>query len=92
MSTLRFRMHYSKNTGKFSIRRSTDRSVVCWVPRPHRVPRVGTTHSVAPNVYILATRKDYLDAQAKTHPVLNVAVTRFPVVRLFVKHFKEVFL
>lgn len=87
-----FRLHYNKITGAFSIRRSSDRSIVAESPRRALVPLVGTVVTLAPNVHILATRKDFLKAQTKSRPVLTVAVTRFPKLRLFVKYFKEVLL
>lgn len=87
-----FRLHYNRSTGVFSIRRSLDRSTVWASPRRTSVPLIGTIVTLAPKVHILATHKDHLEAQTKSHPVLTVAVTRFPKLRLFVKYFKEVWL
>lgn len=84
---LTFRMHYNKTTHAFSIRRSSDRSVVWWLSP--KVPLMGTVHTLAPNVHILATRKDYMNAQAGSRPVLTVAVTQFPRLRLFTMSLKE---
>lgn len=87
-----FRLHYNRSTEVFSIRRSSDRSTVWASLRKASVPRVGVIVTLAPKVHILATRKDMLEAQTKSHPVLTVAVTRFPKLRLFFKYFKEVWL
>lgn len=85
-----FRLHYNKSNGIFSIRRF-DRSTVAASERHGKLPLIGDTVELSPRVHILVTRKDYLKAKDKKRPVLSVAVTRFPFIRLLIERIKEVF-
>lgn len=85
-----FRLHYNKRNGIFSVRH-LDRSTVAASERHGKLPLIGDTVELSPRVHILVTRYDYLKAKDKKRPVLSVAVTRFPFVRLLVKFIKETF-
>lgn len=85
-----FRLHYNKGNGIFSVRR-LDRSTVAASERHGRIPRIGDTVELSPRVHLLVTRYDYLKAKDHKRPVLSVAVTRFPFIRLFFKWLKETF-
>lgn len=85
-----FRLHFNKTNGIFSVRR-IDRSTVCSSERRAKLPLIGHTFALAPNVHLIVTRKDFKEAMTKSRPVLSVAVTRFPFVRLLWKAVKEVF-
>lgn len=84
-----YRLHYNKRNGIFSVR-SMDRSTVAASERHGKLPRIGDTVEISPRVHILVTHNDYLLAQLKLRPVLSVAKTRFPRIRLFFKWLKEV--
>lgn len=85
-----FRLHFNKSNGIFSVRRS-DRSTVCSSERRAKLPLIGDTIALAPRVHIIITHNDFKKAMAKDRPVLSVAVTRFPFVRLLIERIKEVF-
>ncbi|UCS82752.1 hypothetical protein vBYenPRambo_009 [Yersinia phage vB_YenP_Rambo] len=85
-----FRLHFNKSHNNFSIRR-TDRSIVGVSGKADELPLIGSTVALAPRVHILITRNDFKKAMDKKRPVLNVAVTRFPFVRLLIQRIKEVF-
>lgn len=85
-----FRLHYNKAIRMFSVRRS-DRSTVCSSERGAKLPLIGSTVPLAPSVHIIITRGDFQKAIDKHRPVLSVAVTRFPFVRLLIERIKEVF-
>lgn len=85
-----FRLHFNSGNGIFTVRR-VDRSIVAASERRGKLPLIGDIVSVAPRVHILVSAKDFSRAMNKERPVLSVAVTRFPKVRLFFKWLKEVF-
>lgn len=85
-----FRLHFNKTNGIFSVRRS-DRSTVCSSERRAKLPLIGDTIALAPRVHLIITRNDFEKAMTKDRPVLSVAVTRFPFVRLLIERIKEVF-
>lgn len=85
-----FRLHYNKNLKNFTVRRS-DRSIVCASERRAKLPLLGSTVALAPRVHIIITTGDFRKAIDKKRPVLSVAVTRFPFVRLLIERIKEVF-
>lgn len=85
-----FRLHYNKSNGIYSVRR-LDRSTVAASERHGKLPLIGDTVELSPRVHLLVTRYDYLKAKDKKRPVLSVAVTRFPFVRLLWKFIKETF-
>lgn len=85
-----FRLHFNKSLKNFTIRRA-DRSIVGASERGANVPFIGDTVSLAPRVHIIITRGDFVKAMDKKRPVLSVAVTRFPFIRLLIERFKEVF-
>lgn len=84
-----FRLHYNKSNGIFSVR-AQDRSTVAASERHGKLPRIGDVVELSPRVYILVTHNDYLLAQLKLRPVLSVAKTYFPRIRLFFKWLWEV--
>lgn len=84
-----FRLHFNKTNGIFSVRRS-DRSTVCSSERRAKLPRIGDTIALAPRVHLIITRNDFQEAMTKSRPVLSVAVTRFPFVRLLWERIKEI--
>lgn len=84
-----FRLHYNKTNGIFSVRRE-DRSTVCSSERRAKLPAIGNTFALAPRVHLIVTRNEFKEAMTKSRPVLSVAVTRFPFVRLLWKRLKEV--
>lgn len=84
-----FRLHYNKSNGIFSVRR-LDRSTVAASERHGKIPRIGDTVELSPRVHILVTRYDYLKAKDKKRPVLSMAKTYFPRIRLFFKWLWEV--
>lgn len=86
---LKFKLHFNKTTGAFSIRRSPERSIVWTGPKRAEVPFIGDTVALAPRVHILVTKGDYLKGKEKKRPVLSVAVTRFPFIHLLIKRVKE---
>lgn len=85
-----FRLHYNKSLKSFTVRRS-DRSIVCASERRAKLPLLGSTVALAPRVHIIITTGDFRKAIDKKRPVLSVAVTRFPFVRLLIERIKEVF-
>lgn len=85
-----FRLHFNKHKGSFTIRRA-DRSTAFGTDPHVKLPLIGDTIALSPNVHIIITRNTFKKAMAKQRPVLNVAVTRFPFVRLLVERIKEVF-
>lgn len=85
-----FRLHFNKSNGIFSVRRA-DRSTVCSSERRAKLPLIGDTIALAPRVHLIVTRNDFKKAMTKERPVLSVAVTRFPLVRLLIERVKEVF-
>lgn len=85
-----FRLHFNKTNGIFSVRRS-DRLTICSSERRAKLPLIGDTIALAPRVHLIITRNDFKKAMMKSCPVLSVAVTRFPFIRLLVERFKEVF-
>lgn len=85
-----FRLHYNKSLENFTVRRS-DRSIVCASERRAKLPLIGDTVSLAPRVHIIITKGDYKKAMTKSRPVLSVAVTSFPFIRLLIERIKEVF-
>lgn len=85
-----FRLHYNKSLKNFTVRRS-DRSIVCASERRAKLPLLGSTVALAPRVHIIITTGDFRKAIDKKRPVLSVAVTRFPFVRLLIERIKEVF-
>lgn len=84
-----FRLHFNKTNGIFSVRRS-DRSTVCSSERRAKLPAIGDTIALAPRVHLIITRNDFKKAMTKSCPVLSVAVTRFPFIRLLIERVKEV--
>lgn len=85
-----FRLHFNKTNGIFSVRRE-DRSTVCASERRAELPYIGDTIALAPRVHLIITRNDFKKAMTKSRPVLSVAVTRFPFIRLLWERIKEVF-
>lgn len=85
-----FRLHFNKTNGIFSVRRE-DRSTVCASERLAKLPYIGDTIALAPRVHLIITRNDFKKAMTKSRPVLSVAVTRFPFIRLLWERIKEVF-
>lgn len=85
-----FRLHYNKSLKNFTVRRS-DRSIICASERRAKLPLLGSTVALAPRVHIIITTGDFRKAIDKKRPVLSVAVTRFPFVRLLIERIKEVF-
>lgn len=85
-----FRLHFNKGNGIFSVRRS-DRSIVCASERRAKLPLIGDTVPLAPRVHIVITRGNFEKAMTKSRPVLSVAVTRFPFIRLLIERVKELF-
>ncbi|WEU68253.1 hypothetical protein TARRARE_7 [Escherichia phage vB_Ec_Tarrare] len=85
-----FRLHFNKSIKMFTVRRQ-DRSIVCASERRAKLPILGSTIPLAPSVHIIITRGDFQKAIDKQRPVLSVAVTRFPFVRLLIERIKEVF-
>lgn len=85
-----FRLHYNKSIKNFTVRRA-DRSIICASERRAKLPIIGDTVHLAPSVHIIITRGDFEKAIDKKRPVLSVAVTRFPFIRLLLKRIKEVF-
>lgn len=85
-----FRLHYNKSLKSFTVRRS-DRSILCASERRVKLPLIGSTIALAPRVHIIITTGDFRKAIDKKRPVLSVAVTRFPFIRLLIERIKEVF-
>lgn len=85
-----FRLHYNKSLKSFTVRRS-DRSIVCASEHRAKLPLLGSTVALAPRVHIIITTGDFRKAIDKKRPVLSVAVTRFPFIRLLIERIKEVF-
>lgn len=85
-----FRLHYNKSLESFTVRRS-DRSIICASERRVKLPLIGSTVALAPRVHIIITTGDFRKAIDKKRPVLSVAVTRFPFIRLLIERIKEVF-
>lgn len=85
-----FRLHYHKGNKQFTVRR-TDRSIVCASEQRAKLPLLGSTICLAPRVHIIITTGDFKKAIDKKRPVLSVAVTRFPFIRLLIERVKEVF-
>lgn len=85
-----FRLHHNKGINQFTVRRA-DRSIVCASERGAKLPLIGSTVQLAPRVHIIITNGDFKKAVDKKRPVLSVAVTRFPFIRLLIERVKEVF-
>lgn len=83
-----FRLHHNKSNGIFSVRR-IDRSTVCSSERRAKLPLIGDTIALAPRVHLIITKKDFQKALDGKRPVLSVAVTRFPFVRLVIERVRE---
>lgn len=83
-------LHFNKLNGIFSVRR-IDRSTVTATRKGFKIPRVGTTHQLAPNVHILITKGVYEKATTKSRPEVIVKVTNWPRVQLFIARLKEAF-
>lgn len=87
---MKFKLHYHKLFEHFTVRRSDTRAIVFTTERRFVVPLIGQTVELAPKVHVIITRGKFQEATNKTRPVLNVAVTRFPFVKLLIERVKEV--
>ncbi|CAK1257456.1 unknown function [Klebsiella phage vB_Kpn_K80PH1317a] len=83
------RLHFNKSNGIFSVRRE-DRSTVAATERHGKLPRVGDTFELSPNVHILVTRGLYEAATEKSRPFVPVVVTKWPRLRVLWERIKEV--
>lgn len=84
------RLHFNKSNGIFSVRR-IDRSTVAASERHAKIPFIGSTHELSPNVHIVMTKGLFVEASTGSRPSVPVLVTRFPKVRMVVARIKEVF-
>lgn len=83
-------LHFNRSNGIFTVRRS-DRTIMHASKRHAGLPLIGTVESLAPRVYLLITRSDYLSAMRAERPRLKAVVTTWPRVHLLVKWIKEMF-
>lgn len=88
---MKFRLHYHKLFKHFTVRRSDTRAIVDTTERKYKIPFIGRIVTLSPKVHVLVTRGNFQEATKKTRPVLSVAVTRFPFVKLLITRIKEVF-
>lgn len=86
-----FKLHYNKSNGIFTVRK-TDRSTFCASGRHEEIPILGSTIRVARGRHIIITKDTFKEAVAKRRPVLSVAKTHFPLVRLLFRRLKEIIL
>lgn len=85
-----FRLHFNKSNGIYTVR-CADRSIFGASERRAKLPLIGSTLRVAPRAYLIIPRGVFQKAIDKERPVLSVAETRFPFVRLLIERIKEVF-
>lgn len=84
------RLHFNKSNGIFSARR-VDRSSALASEKHAKIPRIGDTIELSPNVHCILTKGLYVEATTGSRPFIPVLVTRFPKVRLVIARIKEVF-
>lgn len=84
------RLHFNKSKGIFSVRR-VDRSTVAASERHAKIPFIGATYELSPNVHIVMTKGLFVEATTGSRPSVLVLVTRFPKVRMVIARIKEVF-
>lgn len=84
------RLHYNKGNGIFTVRK-LDRSILCASERRAKLPILGSTIPLGKHVHIIITTGVFQQAIAKKRPVLSVAKTRFPFIKLLIERIKEVF-
>lgn len=82
------RLHFNKSNGIFSVRR-VDRTTVVASERHAKVPFLGSTHELSPNVHIVMTKGLFVEATTGSRPSVPVLVTRFPKVRMVIARIKE---
>lgn len=83
------RLHFNKTNGIFSVRR-VDRSTVAATERNGKIPFIGDTFELSPNVHLLVTRGLYELAKTKSRPFVPAVVTKWPRLRLLWARLKEV--
>lgn len=85
------KLHFNRSNGIFSVRR-VDRSTAFATAKNFKIPRVGLVNELSPNVHVLITRGTFIKATEDwKRPEVQVVVTKWPRVRLFIEWLKETF-